>query len=272
MWISSPWKREILISRIMNTIPDSKVHGANMGPTWDLSAPGGSHVGPMNLAIWDGYLHPRNARRHTTVAMVLNIWVSTPVKSIHIMMFQYCIRTESMLAGTTLKLHWCLQHHFWFDVACLKSTHSLIARFIGPTWGSSGADRTQVGPMLAPWTLLCGFSQALSKVHYCGSCLTHDLADLVIADFFHWQNGITQWYLLTIILARDGSAHYNDTTWTSWHLKSPMTWLSVQQLLLARNEDSWRKQSSALLVLCEGNPPVTGGLPSQRRASNEGPR
>ena len=31
--------------------PDSKVHGANMGPTWALSAPGGPHVGPMNLAI-----------------------------------------------------------------------------------------------------------------------------------------------------------------------------------------------------------------------------
>ena len=27
---------------------------------------------------------------------------------------------------------------------------------MGPTWGPSGADRTQVGPMLAPWTLLCG--------------------------------------------------------------------------------------------------------------------
>ena len=26
---------------------------------------------------------------------------------------------------------------------------SLIARFMGPTWGTSGADRTQVGPMLA---------------------------------------------------------------------------------------------------------------------------
>ena len=26
----------------------------------------------------------------------------------------------------------------------------------GPTWGPSGADRTQVGPMLAPRTLLSG--------------------------------------------------------------------------------------------------------------------
>ena len=31
--------------------PDSKVHGANMGPTWVLSAPDGPHVGPMNFAI-----------------------------------------------------------------------------------------------------------------------------------------------------------------------------------------------------------------------------
>ena len=27
---------------------------------------------------------------------------------------------------------------------------------MGPAWGPSGADRTQVGPMLAPWTLLSG--------------------------------------------------------------------------------------------------------------------
>ena len=32
-------------------VPDSKVHGANMGPTWVLSAPDGPHVGPMNLVI-----------------------------------------------------------------------------------------------------------------------------------------------------------------------------------------------------------------------------
>ena len=30
--------------------PDCKIHGANMGPTWVLSVPGGPHFGPMNLA------------------------------------------------------------------------------------------------------------------------------------------------------------------------------------------------------------------------------
>ena len=32
--------------------PDSKIHGANMGPTWVLSAPDGPHIGPINLVIW----------------------------------------------------------------------------------------------------------------------------------------------------------------------------------------------------------------------------
>ena len=35
--------------------PDSKVHGANMGPIWGRQDPGGSHVGPMNFAIWVGH-------------------------------------------------------------------------------------------------------------------------------------------------------------------------------------------------------------------------
>ena len=34
-------------------IPDYKVHGANMGPIWGRQDPGGPHVGPMDLAIWD---------------------------------------------------------------------------------------------------------------------------------------------------------------------------------------------------------------------------
>ena len=32
--------------------PDSKVHGANMGPIWDRKDPDWPHVGPMDLAIW----------------------------------------------------------------------------------------------------------------------------------------------------------------------------------------------------------------------------
>ena len=39
------------INSYIGNYPDSIVHGANIGPTWVLSAPDGPHVGPMNLAI-----------------------------------------------------------------------------------------------------------------------------------------------------------------------------------------------------------------------------
>ena len=32
--------------------PESKIQGANVGPTWGRQAPGGPHVGHMTLAIW----------------------------------------------------------------------------------------------------------------------------------------------------------------------------------------------------------------------------
>ena len=35
-------------------VPDSKVHGANMGPIWGRQDQVGPHVGPMNFAIWGG--------------------------------------------------------------------------------------------------------------------------------------------------------------------------------------------------------------------------
>ena len=36
---------------IIQSVPDNKVHGANMGPIWVLSAPDVPHVGPMKLVI-----------------------------------------------------------------------------------------------------------------------------------------------------------------------------------------------------------------------------
>ena len=42
---------------------------------------------------------------------------------------------------------------------------SLIAQLMGPTWGPSGADRTQVGPMLAPSTMC--YPGHLTLLEYC---------------------------------------------------------------------------------------------------------
>ena len=40
----------------VSKIPDIKLHGANKGPTWVLSAPDEPHVGPINFVLWDGCL------------------------------------------------------------------------------------------------------------------------------------------------------------------------------------------------------------------------
>ena len=46
-----PCEFSAILVRWKLSYPDSKFHGANMGPTWVLSAPDGPHVDPMNLAI-----------------------------------------------------------------------------------------------------------------------------------------------------------------------------------------------------------------------------
>ena len=58
----------------------------------------------------------------------------------------------------------------------------VFARFMGPTWGPPGADRTQVGPMLAPWILLCGLVDCIvGKRNWAGQifpvnvCIQHRL-------------------------------------------------------------------------------------------------
>ena len=43
----------LYVCRAATNNPDSKVHGAKMGPIWDRKDPGGTDVGPTNLAIWE---------------------------------------------------------------------------------------------------------------------------------------------------------------------------------------------------------------------------
>ena len=55
-------QRHSLFSNAKCKFPDSKVHGAYMGPIWDRQGPGGPHVGPMNFAVWvtNCYERPRS--------------------------------------------------------------------------------------------------------------------------------------------------------------------------------------------------------------------
>ena len=59
----------------LNKHPDSKVHGANMGPTWGRQDPGGPHVGPMNFAIW-AYINGLVQERRNSSASAMELRLS----------------------------------------------------------------------------------------------------------------------------------------------------------------------------------------------------
>ena len=62
-WFPFVWTRPVFLplwhicwgyfSGMGATIPESKVHGPNMGPVWGRQNPGGPRVGHKNLVIWD---------------------------------------------------------------------------------------------------------------------------------------------------------------------------------------------------------------------------
>ena len=121
---------------------------------------------------------------------------------------------------------------------------TLIPMFMGPTWGPSGADRTQVGPMLASWTLL---SEEVRNFTNERSTLDDCISDTKP------ESKVKQWSNLTILHG----------TKLIWHVTTKVCniW--------------WRHQMetfSALLALCVGNSLVTGAFPAQgqwRRALNK---
>ena len=47
------WHGRATQSPVSDNIPDSKVHGAKMGPIWGRQDPDGPHVGPINFTVWD---------------------------------------------------------------------------------------------------------------------------------------------------------------------------------------------------------------------------
>ena len=100
--------------------------------------------------------------------------------------------------------HYIELNMFWNLLICYVLKHylilqlSLIARFMGPTWGAPGADKTQVGPInFAIW--------GINWKHYRLSSLRRTLlmqADPVTSSrWFQVACGPFYWNGLTLILA-----------------------------------------------------------------------
>ena len=139
-----------------------------------------------------------------------------------------------------------------------------------PTWGPSGADRTQVGPMLAPWILLSGylphivftFNLKMIRTYYVKTVIRRYnyvtlrsvlLESLMLSHAaFLWY--ITSFYILPVCAIQ---WRHNGRDSVSNH--------QHHDCLLNRLFRSRSKKASKLCAtgLCAGNSPGTGEFPAQ---------
>ena len=110
-------------------IPDSKVHGANMGPTWILSAPGGPHVGPMNLAIGD-----HEGTSHIT-GPLSGLALDSPHKGPGLQIFSFLLLL-AWISYWTVKLSVIWEAMMLFDmiVVVLKKYYMTISKCQNAIW------------------------------------------------------------------------------------------------------------------------------------------
>ena len=102
-----------------NLYPDSKVHGANMGPTWVLSAPDGPHVGPMKLAI-GVVLYFLKTIQHAKGQSTQHMTTISQLTLAHSMTTDHssCVDgdlgtgTNTYLLCTTVESHYCIMIYF----------------------------------------------------------------------------------------------------------------------------------------------------------------
>ena len=64
-----------------------------------------------------------------------------------------------------------------------------IAKFMRPTWGPPGSCRPQMGPILAPWTLLSGYPDSLGNAPHMDSTSTHELILQHAQNHYHIYQG-----------------------------------------------------------------------------------
>ena len=100
-----PWNRPQ--AWILDDIPNGKVHGANMGPTWGRQDPGGPHVGPMNLAFWDAPLTPHGQLLGFT-AKTPSYYHNLPLHwdGFSLWPFKCTLGLAANAPGTPSQIHW----------------------------------------------------------------------------------------------------------------------------------------------------------------------
>ena len=67
-------------------------------------------------------------------------------------------REREIATNVSMALSWYPWRYRWNRDAWKFAAYTQIAKAMRPTWGPPGSCRPQMGPILAPWTLLSGIS------------------------------------------------------------------------------------------------------------------
>ena len=139
-----------------------------MGPTWGPPGSCRPQMGPMYLAIREDIVNSTTATgaEHISESELTKddpyLALKGKLRCVYWKGFEdnWLCYTSTMMYTKQLKIQTSLvitcSNMTWYCIQHRNDKSTLIARFVEPTWGSSGTDRTQVGPMLAPWTSLSG--------------------------------------------------------------------------------------------------------------------
>ena len=127
--------------------PDINVYGANMGPTWVLSAPDGPHIGPMNLAMrWSLYWNKSLVVVLKAYTWDVGLYAALPVSSVHkeagSNCISYCVIVEE--GDVTWLIPLMLYLFSNSGLTMEQSIQLLHIRYITKWWDSAHSDTIAV--------------------------------------------------------------------------------------------------------------------------------
>ena len=164
----------------------SKVHGANMGPNWVLSAPDGPHVGPMNLAIWVGI--PIIKKRWTHDHLIFIIEIPVPEKTIFTLRWSQAGYAEWEVVAVVPYLHAEIEStphilfHFLTKLPIPESCHLFTLQYNLITMYTTGHLFDNLFEVHIKWNLIPWL--CYTAVHLTLQCL---LTHLCICDLRYYH-------------------------------------------------------------------------------------
>ena len=126
--------------------------------------------------------------------------------------------------------HWTVQSSK--VLICTHKNVSLITRFLEPTWGPSGAERTQVGPMLASWTLLSG----IINVNAWSATDLHKNTMVILVRYWFGETAqqrktwFSRYYLINVTFRRYIDIYINSRNNTDRYIKYNETRIYFEQI------------------------------------------